>query len=242
MEEINRFVGERIHFFRKLRGRTLQELADAIGKSKATVSKYEKSEIAIDVEVLFDIAQVLGVTVGQLTDYPSLPQNHRRARAGQGAFSNAETLYLYTYDGRLGQITEGVIRLLPTETADQAAFYMDVPPGAADYHECRSYYQGKAEYHTSLISFVFQNQFNEAERVLLYLYNPIDRESETPGMICGLTRQNLQPMAMRCIVSLHRMKADEGLKERLLLTRQEQQAVKKMNLFVVENQLANAAR
>ena len=242
MEDINRFVGGRIHFFRKLRGYTLQDLAEAIGKSKATVSKYEKSEIAIDVEVLFDVAKFLGVTVSQLTDYPALSASRRRGMPGLSAFSRAETLFLYTYDGRLNQVTEGVLRILPTETADQVAFYMDVAPGAEDYHDCRAYYQGRAEYHTSLICFVMQNQFNDAEQVLLYLYNPIDRETETPAMLCGLARQNLQPMAMRCIVSLNRLRMDEALKERLLLTRQELQGIRKLNFFTVENLLGDSAR
>ena len=242
MEDINRFVGGRIHFFRKLRGYTLQALAEAIGKSKATVSKYEKSEIAIDIEVLFDIARALGVSVSQLTDYPAPAAPPRRSLAGQSAFSLAETLFLYTYNGRMNQITEGVLRILPTETADQVAFYMDVTPGAEDYHDCRAYYQGWAEYHTSLISFVMKNQFNEAEQLLLYLYNPIDRGTETPAMLCGLARQNLQPMAMRCIVSLNRLKMDDALKERLLMTRQELQSIRRLNFFTVENTLGEIPR
>ena len=242
MDDVNRFVGERIHFFRKLRGYTLQELADAIGKSKSTVSKYEKSEIAIDVQVLFEISQALGVAVGQLIDYPSQPQTHHRNPAVHSAFSAAETLYLYTYDGRVSQIVEGVIRIMPTEAGDQAAFYMDVPPDSTNFHDCRSYYQGQVEYNNSLISFLMKNQFNEAEQIMLYLYNPIDRELETPGLLCGLTRQNLQPMAMRGIASLRRLKPDEALKEQLVLTRQEQQTVKKLNLFVVENELGQTDR
>ena len=45
MGKANHYVGQRIQFFRKLKGFTQQQLADAIGKSKATVSKYEKGEI-----------------------------------------------------------------------------------------------------------------------------------------------------------------------------------------------------
>ena len=55
MGKVNHYVGQRIQFFRKLKGFTQQQLADAIGKSKATVSKYEKGEISIDVETLNDI-------------------------------------------------------------------------------------------------------------------------------------------------------------------------------------------
>ena len=100
MEDINRFVGGRIHFFRKLRGYTLQALAEAIGKSKATVSKYEKSEIAIDIEVLFDIARALGVSVSQLTDYPApaaprpAPSLYRKGAARKSPRAAAPALYL----------------------------------------------------------------------------------------------------------------------------------------------------
>ena len=67
MGKVNHYVGQRIQFFRKLKGFTQQQLADAIGKSKATVSKYEKGEISIDVETLNDISQVLGISLAQLT-------------------------------------------------------------------------------------------------------------------------------------------------------------------------------
>ena len=87
-----------------------------------------------------------------------------------------------------------------------------------------------------------KNQFNEAEQVLLYLYNPIYRETETPAMLCGLARQNLQPMAMRCIVSLNRLKMDDALKERLLMTRQELQSIRRLNFFTVENTLGEIPR
>ena len=69
MGKANHYVGQRIQFFRKLKGFTQQQLADAIGKSKATVSKYEKGEISIDVETLNDISQVLGISLAQLTNY-----------------------------------------------------------------------------------------------------------------------------------------------------------------------------
>lgn len=53
----------------KSRKMTLQDLADAIHKSRATICKYENGEIAVDIETLYEISQVLQVSISQLTTY-----------------------------------------------------------------------------------------------------------------------------------------------------------------------------
>lgn len=59
MAEISQEIGRRIRAFRKMRKLTLDELALIIYKSKSTISKYEKGEISIDIETLYDIADAL---------------------------------------------------------------------------------------------------------------------------------------------------------------------------------------
>ncbi|MBQ8426942.1 MAG: helix-turn-helix domain-containing protein, partial [Clostridia bacterium] len=49
MSEISKHTGSRIRNFRKTRGLTLQQLADLIHKSRASISKYENGEITIDI-------------------------------------------------------------------------------------------------------------------------------------------------------------------------------------------------
>lgn len=62
-------VGNRIHLYRKNIGMSMEELALKIHKSKASVSKYESGQIAVDVETLFHIAQALHVAPHHLLDY-----------------------------------------------------------------------------------------------------------------------------------------------------------------------------
>lgn len=66
MSEISTEVGKRIRTFRKMRHMTLEELAAAVCKSKSTVSKYEKGEIAVDIETLYELAAALHVRAEQL--------------------------------------------------------------------------------------------------------------------------------------------------------------------------------
>ena len=68
MSKVNEHIGGRIRMYRKARGMTLQQLADSIHKSRASVSKYENGEITLDVETLFEIAQVLMVSPSQLME------------------------------------------------------------------------------------------------------------------------------------------------------------------------------
>ena len=65
MNEINIYIGGQIRKYRKANGMTLQQLADVIHKSRATVCKYESGEISIDIATLYEISQALQVS----TDY-----------------------------------------------------------------------------------------------------------------------------------------------------------------------------
>lgn len=49
MSEVSIEIGNRIRNFRKKRSITIEELARLINKSRATVSKYEKGEIVLDI-------------------------------------------------------------------------------------------------------------------------------------------------------------------------------------------------
>ena len=69
MDEISIRVGQQIRRYRKAARWTLQQLADAIHKSRATVCKYERGEIAADVSTLGDISGALQVPLSQLVSF-----------------------------------------------------------------------------------------------------------------------------------------------------------------------------
>lgn len=74
MSSINTHVGKMIRKYRKAANLTLQQLADAIHKSRATICKYENGDISMDIETLYEISQVLQVSVPQLTDIGRLQE------------------------------------------------------------------------------------------------------------------------------------------------------------------------
>ena len=101
MSSINTHVGKMIRKYRKAANLTLQQLADAIHKSRATICKYENGDISMDIETLYEISQVLQVSVPQLTDIGRLQAeaDHSSAYAARKSpFFQAKMLYFYFYD------------------------------------------------------------------------------------------------------------------------------------------------
>ena len=56
MTELTIEIGKKIRSFRRMRKLTLAELAQLVCKSQSTISKYEKGEISVDIETLYEIA------------------------------------------------------------------------------------------------------------------------------------------------------------------------------------------
>ena len=112
MNEINVYIGGQIRKYRKANSMTLQQLADVIHKSRATVCKYENGEISIDIATLYEISQALQVSFGQLTSYqPTLPPSPPPTvgTLQRSPFFQAKRLYFYFYDGRYHRLKDGVI-------------------------------------------------------------------------------------------------------------------------------------
>lgn len=86
MKEVSLHVGGRIRLYRKAKKLTLLELSQKIHKSKATLSKYETGDITIDIETLFDIADVLGIKVQQLIDFAPAQKHDELFAKTSGSF------------------------------------------------------------------------------------------------------------------------------------------------------------
>lgn len=239
MHKINIHVGNRIRMYRKNKGLTLQQLADYIHKSRASVSKYENGEITIDIETLYEIAQALEISLRQLTDYQ--PEEPKISVPAPGTmqrspFFQAKRLYFYFYDGRYKRLKDGIIDVYETENEPgnyEASFMISsVSPSG---RSSEVYYKGRVVYSDMLIRFSFVNQFNSLEEDLLYIFNPLDIRDSTDGLLCGISTADLMPCAFKCLVTLTPQEHTEELKEHLLITKQDLRKWQKLNMLIVDN-------
>lgn len=239
MNKISVHIGNRIRNFRKQQGMTLQQLADKIHKSRASLSKYENGEIVLDVETLYEISLALNVDINRLTDFqppkaePVLPLHGNR---GFSPFYQAQRMYFYFYDGRYNRLKDGIINI-HREMNEDGTFHASLTISAvtATGRSSDIFYSGKVLYSDMLIRFSFVNQYNTLEEDLLYIFNPLERRDYTEGLLCGISSADLMPCAFKCLVSLTPLEPTEELKQQLLITPKELRKWQKMNMLIVDN-------
>lgn len=96
MSELNREIGGLIRNYRKAKNLTQDELSEKICKSKSTISKYEKGEIAVDIETLYEIADAIGVHVEQLLSQRSFERKEMQNEFCPGLLSGKKP-FLWIY-------------------------------------------------------------------------------------------------------------------------------------------------
>ena len=226
MDEINIRVGRQIRRCRKAARWTLQQLADAIHKSRATVCKYERGEIAADVSTLGDISGALQVPLSQLVSFPPEESALRPPLAGtvrRSPFFQARRLYFYFYDGRYHRLKDGVIDIQEeTEQPGRFTASLTIYSVSGTGSGGAAYYTGNVLYSDMLIRFTFVNQ-----------YNPLEMREDTDGLLCGISSADLMPCAFRCLVTLRPQELDEKLRQRLLLSPAELERWAKLNMLLI---------
>lgn len=241
MDDINTFIGSKIRNYRKMKNLTLQELADSIHKSRATVSKYETGEISLDIETLYEISEALDISLTQLTDYrPEQAEEFRETDpgyTGQSAFFKADRLYFYYYDGRYKRLKEALIHVHKKRKNEDGCYDVSFSMHSTSSKGLSSeaYYTGNVLYSDMLIRFSFVNQYNKLEQDLLYIFNPLEERQFTEGLLCGISSADLKPCAFKCLVTLSPADNYEVIKEKLMLTPKEFRRWKKINMFIVDN-------
>ena len=227
MSSINTHVGKMIRKYRKAANLTLQQLADAIHKSRATICKYENGDISMDIETLYEISQVLQVSVPQLTDIGRLQEeaDHSSAYAARKSpFFQAKMLYFYFYDGRYNRMKDGVINIHEKEGNGSYRATLSICSVSGNGRSSESYYNGSVLYSDMLIRFSFVNQ-----------YNPLEFRTHTDGLLCGISSADLMPCAFKCLVALEKQELNEELRKHLLFTKTELQRWKKLNMLLIDN-------
>ena len=230
--EISAEVGARIRSRRKKLGLTIAELAAAVGKSKATVSKYEKGEITVDVVALYDLADALRVHVEQL-----LCRRQERtaisAAAGGPAFFNGVTqFYSYVFDGRSNQLIRCVFNVLAEAGPGRHKIMMFMNfRDFAEYENCENTYWGYIEHYDALTNIYMTNQdtpMEQARASILASYLDADVKW---GLFCAISSRPLMPIAVKMLFSRSRLPEDEELLRKLRVSREDVRLLKLYNMF-----------
>lgn len=233
MSQLSEHIGKRIKLYRKNKGMTQEQLAALINKSKSAVSKYECGEISIDIDTLYDIADVLEISILQLIDYGN--EKNYSIPGLQGFFSAPAKFYVYYLNKNSTRIVRGVLEINRTDESEYSTvLYADLK-NYENLYSCQHLYFGDIHYSDSYVNMVMKNQANSAERIFFIIANPFHNNAAlTVGILSGISGKYLVPISLKAILSKNRLHEDEDLRGALRFTKDDFNAMKKTFCFSID--------
>ena len=133
-------VGKRIAYFRKEKGITQKELADLLHISYQAVSKWELGKSLPTVEMLYEISNLLKVTVDVL-----LNEDEWRNRRITYQDSGLDARKLYAFKEEVMKLNSADERILAAQFADACLFQMDTSNMKEPVYSCITCVPGSKE-------------------------------------------------------------------------------------------------
>ena len=234
MSEISTEVGKRIRTFRKMRHMTLEELAAAVCKSKSTVSKYEKGEIAVDIETLYELAAALPVRAEQLLLFRPEPDEGASGGSCPAFFQGITRFYSYIYDGRTGRLLRCAFDVMAgTDGGRQnVLLYMNFSDYDS-YQDCENTYLGHMEHFDAVTNLDLINQNMPMERASIQILASSLDSATKWGLWNGLSSRPMMPIAMKMLFSRTPLKEDEALLKQLKVSKEDIRFLKLYNMLAV---------
>jgi len=232
MSEINIQIGKQIRTYRKMRKLTLDELSTMLHKSKSTISKYEKGEISIDIETLYEIADALEIHVEQLLylrPKRTVISSHNNSPA---FFSGVSQFYSYVYDGRSNSIIRCVFDVLSETENHQHKIMMYMNYKDFDnYQNCENTYWGYIKHYDALTHISLVNKDTAMENVSVQiLASYLDSDTKW-GLFNGFSSRPMMPIAVKMLFSKTRLKEDSTLVHQLKISKDDIRLLKLYNML-----------
>lgn len=217
--------------YRKSKGMSLEELGNKIGKSKATVSKYERGDIIPDILTVLEICNSLDINLSQL--FPI--ENKKPKKFNINPF-NSNIIYLYYYVEKHTIVS--VLEIIEEENTLFVKLYNGVKNIEKYADKSSYYYEGEMQcYNTN--GYITLNNCNSKEilleKVLISFNIPWSKNFElTNFFIHGITPNSI-PIIKKGIVSIHPINDINTILNDLILTKEDVLKIQKDNAWLLEN-------
>ncbi len=185
-------LGKKIKHFRKAKKLTIDELGNAIGKSRATINRYENNEILPDIITAMEICNVLNIDLNNLCD--KILHNVNKEE-NINPF-NSNLIYLY-YISKNGIIISSI-----EITANKYCHYVLMKNGLTK-NKYKQEYTGVLEsnYNTAFICLTnaITNPGLDKFQIEIDLHSKIDNMYY--GIFLGVSYNTHKPTARKCILT-----------------------------------------
>lgn len=234
MSEINQEVGKRIRIFRKMRSLTLDELSALICKSKSTLSKYEKGEISVDIETLYELADALHIHVEQLLYTRQDRTKIALSNTSPAFFNGVSQFYSYLFDGRSKHLIRCLFDVLSESENNKykIMMYMNFKD-YNHYQNCENTYWGYIEHYDALTNIMLTNHDTPMEKASAQiLASYLDADTKW-GLFNGFSSRPMMPIAIKMLFSKSRLKEDAALIEQLKVSKDDIRLLRLYNMMSV---------
>lgn len=220
-------LGQKLRARRRVKHMTLKEMADTLNKSVATLSKYEKGEILISIDVLIDICKTLDIDIASLLPDTCSVMNQKEIDRYQKYFS--ERLYLYWFNGEKNKIQKAVVE--NRSLSFRSTMYYDVPD-INNYYEASFIYEGKVIYSDTSTVYTFTCTTPPFD--ILSIRIPFLKAYNTVkiGLLSTIS-YFYQSIAMKVAMSETPLKEDDNLLALLHISPEDIKNIKRTNFFLV---------
>ena len=231
MAEFNRKeFGERIKQFRNAKGLSQENLAYAVGKNKATISRIENGTLLPDAELIYLICRELEITEYELFNSRDALLNKKESKNPFGV--NKLYVYYYGYYPTLNKFDKCKFVINIIEKYDYCSVEL------CDYNSNRIYLQGYLESDSFMAFFRFNNYKPTSIRLECSQFN-VNIANGIDGLMKGAffsTGNRYNTSAKKCIFSTKDLEFTDEMLDELKITDDEFEDMKKINIWYINTE------
>ena len=233
-ESITKEVGSRIRYARKSRGMSMDELAQAIYKTRSAISKYENGQISVDIATLYDIANALKISIYDLLHRNTPDINQEYNAEVPAFFRGVSQLYMYFFDCRVYLASCTVIDIFLTEESNKAEvlMYRNIKD-LSHYRICESSYRGILSHYEAFSAMLFENNDMPMDKYQIGIPQPYMDDDQKWVLTYGISCRPLMPSAAKRLLSKTPLSIDKTLVQELVISKEDIRLMKHYNMFVM---------
>ncbi len=195
-------LGKKIKEYRKLNGLSTEALGKAIGKSKATIARYETGEIVMDIITVLEMCNVLNIDINSICDIDT----HNIENISNINPFNTNILYLY-YISKNGIIISSI------EIEENKYSNNVLMKNGLSKKEYKQEYSGilESNYNTAFICLTnaISNPGLDKFQIEIDLHSK--ENNIFYGIFLGISDNTHRPTARKCIITKDLIKSKDKL-------------------------------
>ena len=219
-ESFYKTLGQKLKASRKAKGITLTELAEAVHRSPASLSKYENGEVNIAIDALVDISELLPATYVDLKNADILKYEKHLI----------ERLYIYWYNGEEKKVKKAMIENSHPSMKSKIYFVTD-----AENSEYQSdfIYHGTVSYSDTSITFYYTNEAPPFDKVFIRMPLLFKKGRRQTGIMSCISLY-YQGITLKILVSYEPLTVTDEIRNELLMTPEEIKELKRTNMLIIK--------